>query len=89
MGLNPNAIAHLMPILYCVIGAPLSDGVGHMRILPSFVTLGASGTPSANTVVWNDEEGSYVLLNLSVSSFRCTKREVWYISMKVFALSTL
>ena len=46
--LNPNAIAHVMPILYCVIGAPLSDGAGHMRILPSSVTLGASGlgTPS-------------------------------------------
>ena len=44
--LNRNAIAHLMPILYCVIGAPLSDGAGHMRILPSSVTLGASGTPS-------------------------------------------
>ena len=43
-----------MPILYCVIGAPLSDGAGHMRILPSSVTLGASGTPSGNTVVWKD-----------------------------------
>ena len=28
-------------------------------------------TPSADTEVWNDEEGSYVLLNLSVSSFWC------------------